>query len=178
MARKGSIGGLVVFFLGIALLIGVFVVALLAFLDPARIAAFRDLIPAPQGEWGGVVKAIGYAVALGLLQVMGFVAGKVTMYGIKMYKSLPSSERDEDAQSQAEMVKETRSSVVGEKAQAPVETVVEPPPPPQPSSEPPKVSPFLGLTDEETQPSAAAEPDRGPEPIVAQRRRKHQSAVR
>ncbi|MBM4445454.1 MAG: hypothetical protein FJ020_09195 [Chloroflexi bacterium] len=173
MARKGSIGGLIVFFLGIALLIGVFVVALLAFLTPTRIAAFRDLIPAPQGEWGGVVKAIGYAVALGLLQVMGFVAGKVTMYGIKMYKSLPSSERDEDAQPQAEMVKETKSSVVGEKAPASVETVVEPPPPAQPSSEPAKVNPSLGLMGEETRPVAAAERDKEPEPIVAQRKRKH-----
>jgi hypothetical protein len=96
MAKKASISGLIVFFLGIALLVGTFVVALLAFIIPDRVADFGKLIPAPEGDWGGAVKALGYAVAIGLLTVMGSVGGRITALGIRMFKAQPASERDQE----------------------------------------------------------------------------------
>ena len=91
-AKAGPISGLVVFFLGIALLIVTFVFALLAFLSPERIEAFTDLIPASEGEFEGAIKAIGYLVAVGLLWVMGSLARRVAAHGIQMFKSKPSTE--------------------------------------------------------------------------------------
>jgi len=96
MAKKASILGLVVFFLGILLLLVTFVVALLAFLTPDRVADFGKLIPAPEGEWEGALKGIGYAVAIGFLFVMGSVAGRITTLGIRMFKAQPSSETDQE----------------------------------------------------------------------------------
>jgi hypothetical protein len=94
MAKKANISGLIVFFLGIVLLVAAFVVALLAFIMPDRVADFGKLIPAPEGEWGGAVKALGYAVAIGLLMVMGSIGGRITALGIRMFKAQPSSEPD------------------------------------------------------------------------------------
>ena len=96
MARKASISGLVVFFVGIALLLVTFIVALLAFIDPDRVGDFGNLIPAPEGDWEGAVKALGYLVAIGLLMVLGSVAGKITAMGIRMFKARPSSETDQE----------------------------------------------------------------------------------
>lgn len=92
--KAGSLSGLVVFFLGIALLILTFVFALLAFLNPERIEAFTDLIPGSEGEFEGAIKAIGYLVAIALLWVMGSIAGRIVGHGIQMFKSRPSSESD------------------------------------------------------------------------------------
>lgn len=94
MAKKANISGLIIFFLGIALLVATFVVALLAFLNPDRVGDFGKLIPAPEGEWGGALKGIGYAVAIGLLMVMGSMGGRITALGIRMFKAQPSSEPD------------------------------------------------------------------------------------
>lgn len=92
--KTGSISGLVVFFLGIVMLILTFVFALLAFLNPERIQAFTDLIPASEGEFEGAIKAIGYIVAIALLWVMGSIGGRVVAHGVQMFKSRPSSEGD------------------------------------------------------------------------------------
>lgn len=94
MAKKASTSGLVVFFLGIVLLLVTFVVALAAFLNPDWVSNFGKLIPAPEGDWEGAVKALGYAVAIGLLMVLGSVGGKVAAMGIRMFKARPSSETD------------------------------------------------------------------------------------
>ena len=94
MRRVGGISGLVIFFLGIVLLVATFVVALLAFLNPDRVGDFAKLIPAPEGEWGGALKGIGYAVAVGFLFVMGSVGGRIASLGIKMFKAQPSSGSD------------------------------------------------------------------------------------
>ena len=96
-AKAGLISGLVVFFLGIALLIITFVLALMAFMNPERIQAFSDLIPASEGDFEGAIKAMGYIVAIGLLWVMGSVAGRIVGHGIRMFKSKPSSESDSEA---------------------------------------------------------------------------------
>jgi hypothetical protein len=95
-AKAGPISGLVIFFLGIAFLILTFVLALLAFINPERIQAFTDLIPSSEGEFEGAIKAIGYLVAIGLLWVMGSVAGRIAGHGIRMFKSKPSSEGDSE----------------------------------------------------------------------------------
>ena len=95
MAKKASISGLVVFFLGIALLVATFVVALVAFLSPGWVADYGKLVPAPEGDWAGAVKALGYAVAVCLLLVLGSVAGKVTALGIRLFKAQPASETDQ-----------------------------------------------------------------------------------
>lgn len=95
-AKGGPISGLVVFFLGIALIVVTFVFALLAFLNPERIQAFTNLIPASEGEFEGAIKAIGYVVAVGLLWVMGSLAGRMAGHGIQMFKSKPSSEGDSE----------------------------------------------------------------------------------
>ena len=96
MARKASISGLVVFFSGIVLLVVTFIVALLAFINPDRVGGFGDLVPAPEGDWEGVVKALGYLVAIGLLMVLGCVAGRITELGIRIFKAQPSSETDKE----------------------------------------------------------------------------------
>jgi hypothetical protein len=96
MAKKASTSGLVVFFLGIVLLVVTFIVALLAFINPDRVGGFGDLIPAPEGDWEGVVIALGYLVAIGLLMVLGWVAGKIAAMGIRMFKAQPSSELDRE----------------------------------------------------------------------------------
>jgi hypothetical protein len=96
MAKKASTSGLVVFFAGIVLLVVTFIVALLAFINPDRVGGFGDLIPAPAGDWEGAVKALGYLVAIGLLMVLGWVAGKITTMGIRMFKAQPSSETDKE----------------------------------------------------------------------------------
>ena len=93
-AKASPVSGLVVFFLGIALLLVTFVFALLAFLNPERIEAFTDLIPASEGEFEGAIKAIGYLVAVALLWVMGSVAGRIAGHGIQMFKSKPTAEGD------------------------------------------------------------------------------------
>lgn len=96
MAKKASTSGLVVFFVGIALLVVTFVVALVAFINPDRVGGFGDLIPGPEGDWEGVVIALGYLVAVGLLMVLGWVAGKIAAMGIRMFKAQPSSESDQE----------------------------------------------------------------------------------
>jgi len=96
MARKASASGLVVFFVGIVLLVVTFIVALLAFINPDRVGGFGDLIPTPEGDWEGVVKALGYLVAIGLLMVLGCVAGRIAALGIRMFKAQPSSETDQE----------------------------------------------------------------------------------
>ena len=96
MARKANTSGLVVFFVGIVLLIVTFIVALLAFISPGRVGGFGDLIPAPEGDWEGVVVALGYLVAVALLVVLGSVAGKIAAMGIRMFKAQPSSEADQE----------------------------------------------------------------------------------
>ncbi|MBM4445216.1 MAG: hypothetical protein FJ020_07945 [Chloroflexi bacterium] len=93
-AKAGPVSGLVVFFLGIVLLLVTFVFALLAFLNPERIEAFTDLIPASEGEFEGAIKAMGYIVAVALLWVMGSLGGRIVGHGIQMFKSRPSSESD------------------------------------------------------------------------------------
>jgi hypothetical protein len=95
MAKKANISGLVVFFLGIALMVAIFVVALLAFLNPDRVEDFGNLVPGPEGDWKGVVEALGYVVAVALLMVMVSIAGRITALGIRMFKAQPSSELDE-----------------------------------------------------------------------------------
>ena len=101
MKKTGSISGLVVFFVGIALLILTFVFAFLTFTNPERIADFKNLIPASGGEYEGLIKAVGYVVAIGLLLVMGFVGGKIAGYGIGMYRARPSTESDNEPDSKA-----------------------------------------------------------------------------
>ena len=96
MARAGNISGLLVFFVGIGLLIFTFVLAYLAFSNPDRIKAFTDLIPGSGGEFEGAVKAIGYVVAIGLLWVMGSLAGRIVGHGIGMFKARPSAEGDKE----------------------------------------------------------------------------------
>lgn len=96
-AKAAPVIGLVVFFVGIVLLILTFVYAILAFLNPERIQAFTDLIPASEGEFEGAIKAIGYLVAIALLWVMGSIGGRLTAHGIQMFKSRPSSEGDSGA---------------------------------------------------------------------------------
>ena len=95
MARKATISGLVVFFSGIVLLVVAFVVSLLAFINPNRVGGFGDLIPAPEGDWEGAIKALGYLVAIGLLMALGCVAGRIAAPGIRMFKARPSSETDQ-----------------------------------------------------------------------------------
>ena len=97
MKKAGNISGLVVFFVGIALLILTFVFAALAFANPDRIADFKNLIPNSGGEFEGLFKAVGYLIAIGLLYVMGFIGGKIAGHGIGMYRTRPSTESDKEA---------------------------------------------------------------------------------
>jgi len=97
MKKTGSISGLVIFFVGIGLLCFTFVVAYFAFANPDRLVDFTKLIPDSEGEFEGLIKAVGYIVAIALLLVMGLVGGKITRHGIGMYKARPSTESDKEA---------------------------------------------------------------------------------
>ncbi len=94
MKKTSTISGLVVFFVGIGLLFFTFVVAYLAFADPDKLVHFTNLIPNSGGQYEGLVKALGYIVAIGLLLVMVLVGGKITKLGIDMYGARPSTEYD------------------------------------------------------------------------------------
>ena len=96
LAKTASISGLVIFFVGIALLIATFVVPILVFLNPDSLADFRELIPAPEGEWQSLVQSVGYAVAAGLVSVMLSVCVRTMEFGFRMFKAKPSSETDQE----------------------------------------------------------------------------------
>ncbi len=95
MANKARISGQIVFLLGIALLTVTLILALLAFLNPDRVGDFGNLIPPSEETWGGALEALGYAVAIGLLLVMGSIGGRIAALGIRMFKAEPSSETDQ-----------------------------------------------------------------------------------
>jgi len=97
MARVGHISGLLVFFVGIGLLIFTFVLAYLAFTNPDRIKTFTDLIPVSGGGYKDALKALGYVVAIGLLWMMGSLAGRIVGHGIGMFKARPSAEGDKES---------------------------------------------------------------------------------
>jgi len=90
--RVISLSGLAVFFLGIALLIFVFFATYTVFTNPDRLGPFANLIPDSDAEYESAIKALGYAVAIGLLFVMGSVAGRIARHGIEMYQARPSSQ--------------------------------------------------------------------------------------
>jgi F0F1-type ATP synthase membrane subunit c/vacuolar-type H+-ATPase subunit K len=97
-----SLSGLAVFFLGIALLIFVFFAAHTVFTDPDRLGPFANLIPDSEAEYDSAMKALGYAVAIGLLFVMGSVAGRIAKHGIEMYKARPTAEPEMQQRSESE----------------------------------------------------------------------------
>ena len=95
MRRTGRISGLVSFFVGIALLLATFILAAMAFADPDRLARFTNLIPYSGGDYEGLVKAVGYLIAIGLLLVMVLVGALVTRRGLEMYEAKPPDDSHE-----------------------------------------------------------------------------------
>lgn len=89
MDKYGPISGIVVFFLGIGLLCLTFFVAYSAFTNPSGLARFKELISisGDGGDVTTVLEILPYFIAIGLLLVMGYIAGKITANGIKMFKS-------------------------------------------------------------------------------------------
>lgn len=98
--KMGHIAGLAVFFLGIALLAFTFCNGLLFLMYPERLAAFTNLIPQievrgqPEDPFSGLyiimTRITAYLIPALLLLVLGYIASKITMHGIQMYKTKPS----------------------------------------------------------------------------------------
>lgn len=74
--------GQIVFALGVGLLCSVFALGVLAFLDPGTLAGFADLVPE-----SGLYQTLAYLIAVGLLWVMGSIAGRILSYGLAMVRS-------------------------------------------------------------------------------------------
>lgn len=99
--NKKSILELAVLLLGIALLVFIFYIAYSVFTNPGTLEGFAELVPeidpiefGPEGEEleiGNVVEPIlemlSYVVAAILLWVMGSIGGRITKYGVSMYKN-------------------------------------------------------------------------------------------
>lgn len=91
MDKYGPISSLTVFFLGIGLLCLTFFVAHSAFANPDGLVRFEELIQISGDEEGATeaLEVLAYFIAIGLLLVMGYIAGKITTNGIKMFTSKP-----------------------------------------------------------------------------------------
>ena len=89
--RFGSISGLAMFFLGIGLLCLTFFLAYSAFADPSGLVRFEGLIPISGDEFAKALKVLAYFVAIGLLWVMGSVAGRIATHGMRMFRSKSES---------------------------------------------------------------------------------------
>lgn len=79
---KERIVGYIVIAFGLTLLGFTFLSAYQAFMDPTILWRFKVLAP---GE--GWIELLAYVVPVGLLWVMGVVAGKVVAYGIDLLRT-------------------------------------------------------------------------------------------
>ena len=96
MARAGNISGLLVFFVGICHDHFHPCPCLSCIHQSGQDKDLSDLIPGSEREFEGAVKALGYVVAIGLLWVMGSLAGRIVGHGIGMFKARPSAEGDKE----------------------------------------------------------------------------------
>lgn len=60
------------------MIVGVFILGVLSFVDPSHLAGFAALMPGDSGLSAGV----SYLIAIALLWVMGSVSGKLLQYGL------------------------------------------------------------------------------------------------
>ena len=84
--------GIGVFFVGVGLLIFTFYLAYTTYTNPKTLLPFCELMPTITGEGilgllGNLSKILGYIIPTLLFFVMSFIAGKIAMLGIEMYKS-------------------------------------------------------------------------------------------
>ncbi|PTD93883.1 hypothetical protein C9439_05430 [archaeon SCG-AAA382B04] len=95
--KFGFGSGVVIFFLGIILLLFTFYVVYSVFTNPEALSGFQALAPQVGGELGQVigpvVNVMTYLVAALLLWVMGSISGRITKYGISMYKTSKEEEK-------------------------------------------------------------------------------------
>lgn len=98
--KVGSISGIIVFFIGVALLAFTFYSGLILLLYPERLAAFAELIPAPKinGQGAGelmsglatiITRVVAYNIPILLILVLGYIASKIAAQGIQMYRTRP-----------------------------------------------------------------------------------------
>ncbi|MBS7624605.1 MAG: hypothetical protein QXF59_05635 [Candidatus Bathyarchaeia archaeon] len=97
--KTGHIAGLIVFFLGIALLAFTFCNGLLFLMYPERLADFAKLIPQievrgqPEDPFSSLyiimTRIAAYLIPALLLLVLGYIASRITMHGIQMYRTKP-----------------------------------------------------------------------------------------
>lgn len=98
-SKTGHFAGLIVFFLGVALLAFTFYNGLIFLLYPEKLAAFSNLILPPEvkdqyeGLFSGLymiaARIVSYLIPALLLMVLGYIASKITMHGIEMYRTRP-----------------------------------------------------------------------------------------
>lgn len=74
--------GLAMLALGVGLLCFVFYLGVMAFTNPSTLAGFADLMPE-----SGLYQTVAYLIAIGLLWVMGSIAGRILSYGLAMARS-------------------------------------------------------------------------------------------
>ena len=80
---KEKIIGYAVIAFGLGLLGFTFLSAYSAFVDPSILERFKTL-----ALGGGWVELLAYAVPVGLLWVMGTIAGKIVAYGIDLLRAV------------------------------------------------------------------------------------------
>jgi hypothetical protein len=79
---KKEIVGYAVMAFGLGLLGFTFLSAYSAFVDPSILERFKVLAPG-----GGWIELLAYAVPVGLLWVMGTIAGKIVAYGVDLLRA-------------------------------------------------------------------------------------------
>lgn len=102
ISKMGPTTGIIVFLIGIALLVFTFFMGLSFLMDPRKLAAFAELIPAPevgspQGEtlqlFAGlsiiVTRVVAYLIPALFIFVLGYVASKIASQGMQMYRAGP-----------------------------------------------------------------------------------------
>ncbi|MEM2342361.1 MAG: hypothetical protein QXX94_07740 [Candidatus Bathyarchaeia archaeon] len=108
--KIGPLMGIAVFLVDIILLAFTFYAGITYLYDPSKLAAFAELIPAP--EFGGeeavlirgiaviATRIIAYIIPILIIFVLGYIASKITAQGIQMYRTrLPTPPRKEQMKS-------------------------------------------------------------------------------
>ncbi|MEM2027346.1 MAG: hypothetical protein QW341_00380 [Candidatus Bathyarchaeia archaeon] len=103
-SRIGPVAGIIVFFIGVALLAFTFYSGIILLLYPERLAAFAELIPASDAGDGLttlVARVVAYLIPVLLMFVLGYVASKIAAHGMQMYRvrlpAAPKGSENEEA---------------------------------------------------------------------------------
>ncbi|MBS7640601.1 MAG: hypothetical protein QXJ19_03450 [Candidatus Bathyarchaeia archaeon] len=110
MQGAGRVTGIVVFLFGIALLAFTYFLGYLILTDVERLKEYVNLIPLPQPLIGeelvdafGITlsKFLSYIIPIVLLFLLGYIASKISYYGIEIWRAKLVTEEKEISKVQA-----------------------------------------------------------------------------